>query len=94
MVFRVPIPLGRLSGQVISAETLTAFWMSDNSPMHLTEADRFWLCLSTARAFRLTMSTRRGNPIDNGEPVFRREMAVARGHRDRLVTGEFLDVSD
>ena len=36
----------------------------------------------------------RRDAIDDGKPVLRREMAVARRHRDRLVAGEFLDLFD
>ena len=37
---------------------------------------------------------RSSNPIDDRKPVLRREMAVARRHRDRLVASEFLNLFD
>ena len=37
-----------------------------------------------AQAFHHTGSTHGGNSVDDREPVFRTEMAVARRHRDRL----------
>ena len=37
-------------------------------------------------------STHSGDAIDHGKPVLRREMAVARGHRDGLMACELLDL--
>jgi hypothetical protein len=39
-------------------------------------------------------SIHRGDPINDGESMFRGEMTIACGHRNGLVAGEFLDLFD
>lgn len=42
----------------------------------------------------LSLDSTRGDSVDDGQPMLRRQMAIPRRHCDRLVSGEFLNLFD